>query len=112
MTHGDSRGYSRAFYFGNRETDIYVQQVPFHISDQELFEAAEKFGNVTRVRIVRDRTTDRGMGFGFIRAENAIEAQKILQGLNGLILGRRVLRAKPVSPPQHLEQPRSEEGTE
>jgi RNA recognition motif-containing protein len=98
------------FHFSDPRTDLYISGVGYHIEDRQLFEAANAFGICTRVRICRDRVTERSRGFGFVRMASAEDAARALKGLDGMTFGSRTIRAKPVSPPP--PRPVSEEDSE
>ena len=70
---------------------IYVGNLPFSSTEEELRELFEGHGTVHAVTIVTDATTGRSRGFGFVEMgqENAKVA---IQELNGTELGGRTLR--------------------
>jgi RNA recognition motif-containing protein len=71
--------------------NIYVGNLSYDVSDEELGEAFSAFGTVTSARVIRDRYTDRSRGFGFVEMENDPEAEAAIAELNGKpIKGRPV----------------------
>ncbi len=71
--------------------NIYVGNLSYDVSDEELGEAFAVYGTVTSARVIRDRYTDRSRGFGFVEMENDTEAEAAIAELNGKpIKGRPV----------------------
>jgi RNA recognition motif-containing protein len=78
--------------------NIYVGNLSFRMSDDELRKAFEQFGEVQSAKIVMDRDTGRSRGFGFVEMTNDNEALEAIQKLDGQDLeGRNVTvnEAKP-----------------
>jgi len=67
---------------------LYVGNVPFGATEDELRNVFEPYGTVTIVDIVKDRETGRPRGFCFIDMENAEEA---IEKVNGTDMGGRKL---------------------
>jgi len=78
--------------------NIYVGNLSFKTSEQELRQAFEAFGKVTTVNVIADRETGRPRGFGFVEMPNSEEAQKAIEGLNGISLGGRNLTVNEARP--------------
>ena len=55
--------------------NIYVGNLAYEVTDDDLNEAFSPFGEVTSARVIRDRFTDRSRGFGFVEMSNDTEAQ-------------------------------------
>jgi RNA recognition motif-containing protein len=70
---------------------LYVGNLPFRLTDQELHSAFSAYGTVTSATVVIDRDTGRSRGFGFVEMPNSAEAQAAIRGLNGSRLGDRTL---------------------
>ena len=78
--------------------NIFVGNLNYNLSETELKDVFEEFGEVSSVKIIKDRDTGRGKGFGFIEMPNDTEANAAISGLDGKeIKGRnvRVSVAKP-----------------
>ena len=71
--------------------NIFVGNLAFTTTDQELRACFEAYGTVDTVRIMADRDTGRARGFGFVEMPNAIEARAAIAGLQGTTLGGRAL---------------------
>ena len=67
---------------------LYVGNLSFNSTEEEIKAAFGQFGEVTSVTIIKDRDTGRSRGFGFVEMENADAA---IAGLNGKDMGGRTL---------------------
>jgi RNA recognition motif-containing protein len=72
-------------------TSIYVGNLPFTATEDDVRKHFEAFGAVSKVKLVNDRETGRPRGFGFVEMEPAA-AQAAIAALNGKDLGGRTLR--------------------
>ena len=80
--------------------NIYVGNLSYQISEDELRAAFEAFGPVEAVHIIKDRQTGQSKGFGFVEMPSAGDGQTAIEALNGKELsGRKInvneARAKP-----------------
>ena len=70
---------------------IYVGNLSHDVSEVNLRQAFEAFGQVSSVTIVKDRYSGQPRGFGFVEMLDQAEAQAAIQNLNGKeLLGQRV----------------------
>lgn len=70
---------------------IYVGNLSYGVSSDDLRTAFEKFGTVDSAEVVVDRNTSRSRGFGFVEMSNDDEAKAAIEGLNNQDLdGRQV----------------------
>ena len=69
--------------------NIFVGSLPFKLSEDELREQFEKFGEVASVKIINDKFTGRSKGFGFVEMPDDDSANKAIEGLNGSEVGGR-----------------------
>jgi len=72
-------------------TTIYVGNLPFNATEQDVRAMFERHGPVESVKLVSDRETGRPRGFGFVDMP-ASEAQAAIQALNGFQMNGRPLR--------------------
>ena len=70
---------------------IYVGNLPYSTTDQELQDLFANHGNVQSANVVADRYTGRSRGFGFVEMGSAEEAQQAISALNGVDYGERNL---------------------
>ena len=78
--------------------NIYVGNLSYGMSEEELREAFGAFGTVSSVKILMDRETGRSRGFGFVEMPNQNEAEKAIAQLNGKDVGGRALRINEARP--------------
>ena len=63
-------------------TTIYVGNLPFNVTEQDLRALFESHGAVESVKLINDRETGKPRGFGFVDMAQA-DAQTAIQALNG-----------------------------
>ena len=73
-------------------TRLYVGNLSFHTSEDDLQQAFAQCGEVVDLKIIQDRETGRSRGFGFVTMGNADEAKKAIQALDGSDMDGRALR--------------------
>ncbi|MCS6820254.1 MAG: RNA-binding protein [Microscillaceae bacterium] len=78
--------------------NIYVSNIAFSISEEELEQQFAEFGSVSSVKIIVDRETGRSKGFGFVEMDSDEEAHRAINGLNGKTLKGRDLQVKKAFP--------------
>jgi cold-inducible RNA-binding protein len=78
--------------------NIFVGNLDFNTSEEELRQMFEAHGQVDRVSIMTDRDTGRSRGFGFVEMTNAEEGDKAIAALNGTQLGGRTLNVNEARP--------------
>ena len=71
--------------------NIYVGNLSFDVSEDELRQAFESFGQVESAQIIKDRRTNRSRGFGFVEMPVEDEAKAAIKELNGKDLKGREL---------------------
>ena len=70
---------------------LYIGNLPFSTTDQELQEVFSTHGNVVSAKVITDRYTGRSRGFGFVEMGGEDEAQQAITAMNGSELGGRML---------------------
>ncbi len=63
--------------------NIYIGNLPFSATEDEIREAFAGFGQVNSVTIIKDKMSGRSRGFGFVEMAEDGEAQNAIQALNG-----------------------------
>jgi len=71
--------------------NIYVSNLAYTTTEDELSHLFESYGTVESVRIITDRATGRSRGFAFVEMPDAIEGNAAMANLNGTALGGRTL---------------------
>ena len=78
--------------------NIYVGNLSYGMSEDELRQAFSAHGEVSSAKILMDRETGRSRGFGFVEMPNQSEAEAAIAQLNGKDVGGRALRINEARP--------------
>ena len=71
--------------------NIYVGNLHFETSEEDLKKVFEEYGEVNSVKIITDKATGRSRGFGFVEMADDNDAKEAINNLNGTdIKGRKV----------------------
>src|SRR5215472_12439801 len=79
-------------------TKLFVGNLDFKVSENDLQDAFAAYGTVVEANVVTDRTTGRPRGFAFVTMNSPEEAQKAIEALNGKELGGRALNVNVARP--------------
>jgi RNA recognition motif-containing protein len=63
--------------------NIYVGNLSPEVTEDDLREAFETYGQISSVKVIKDRFTGEPRGFGFIEMPDQQEAKAAMEGLNG-----------------------------
>ena len=80
------------------QMNIYVSNIPYQTTEEELRDAFAAFGNVSSARIIKDKLTGKSRGFGFVEMGSDDEARSALEGMNGAELSGRKVNAREARP--------------
>jgi len=72
-------------------TKLYVGNLSYQMTDQELNQLFAEAGNVSSAQVVTDRYTGQSRGFGFVEMASEDEAQQAIAAINGRNVGGRAL---------------------
>lgn len=78
--------------------NIYVGNLPYSTTEDELRQAFGEYGSVDKVSIISDRDTGRSKGFGFVEMGNSSEAEEAIRGLDGKEMDGRNLKVNQARP--------------
>ena len=78
--------------------NIYVANLPYSTSDDDLREQFEAFGSVESATVIKDRDTGRSRGFGFVEMTDQAEGQAAIDQLNGTDMNGRPLTVNEARP--------------
>lgn len=81
-------------------TNIFVGNLSFRTTQDDLMAAFSAYGNVERINIITDRDSGQSRGFAFVEMTEAQEAQNAINGLNGAELDGRNLNVNEARPKQ------------
>ncbi len=77
---------------------LYVGNLPYETGEAELQALFARAGSVERVTVMRDASTGRARGFGFVEMSSDAEAQQAISDLNDYQLGGRGLKVNEARP--------------
>ncbi|GMY10791.1 organelle RRM domain-containing protein 6, chloroplastic-like [Fagus crenata] len=72
-------------------TQLFVSRLSSYTTNEQLKRLFSRFGVVREARLVKDPSTQRPKGFGFVTYESEEEAQKALKAMNGRIVDGRLI---------------------
>lgn len=78
--------------------NIYVGNLSYELTEEELQQAFEAFGQVESAKIIKDTYTGRSRGFGFVEMPSKDEGEAAVQNLNGATLKERTLKVSEARP--------------
>jgi cold-inducible RNA-binding protein len=78
--------------------NIFVGNLDFQTTDNELQNLFSEFGPVKSVNIVMDKYTNRPRGFAFVEMENAADGQKAIDKLNNTNVNSRTISVNEARP--------------
>jgi RNA recognition motif-containing protein len=71
--------------------NLYVGNLPYRMTEDQLKEAFEAYGQVSSCTIIKDKVTGSSKGFGFLEMPERTEAEAAITGLNGReLMGRKL----------------------
>jgi len=84
--------------------NIYVGNLSYNVTEEDLRQAFEAFGQVASTSIIKDKFSGQSKGFGFVEMPAKEEAQAAIAGMNGKEMNDRALNvneARPRADNQH-----------
>jgi RNA recognition motif-containing protein len=78
--------------------NIYVGNLSFDTTEDELQQAFSAFGQVATVNIIKDKFSGESRGFGFIEMPTKAEADAAIAGLNGTEIKARTITVNEARP--------------
>jgi len=71
--------------------NLYVGNLPYRMTEDQLKETFEEYGQVSSCTIIKDKVTGSSKGFGFLEMPERTEAEAAITGLNGReLMGRKL----------------------
>ncbi len=78
--------------------NIYVGQLDYSVTEDDLKDAFSEFGDVSSVKIITDRSSGQSRGFGFVEMPDDSEADNAMNALNGSQLKGREIKVNQANP--------------
>ena len=89
-------------------TNIFIANLDWEITSDDLLATFSAFGSVHLAHVVFDAKTKKSKGFGYVEMESAEEAIKAIQALNGFEVNGRKLDVKIASPKANRPEKKAE----
>lgn len=80
------------------KNNLFIGSLPYDVTDAQLEKHFQKAGKVSSAKVIVDRATGQGKGFGFVEMSTEEEAKKAIQELNGTTLSGRAIVVKEAKP--------------
>ena len=87
----------------SKDMNIYVGNLSYQATDQELREMFAQFGTVSKALIIEDRETGRSKGFGFVEMDDDAAGQEAIKQLDGVELDGRNMKVNEARPREPRE---------
>lgn len=78
--------------------NLYVSNLGFHVSDEDLTALFASYGNVTSAKVIKDKFTGKSRGFGFVDMPQDDAAEKAIKGLEGKEVEGRAISVSVAKP--------------
>lgn len=78
--------------------NLYVGNISYGMTDEDLRTVFEEFGEVTRVHVVKDRETNRSKGFAFVEMASEEAGEMAVEKLNNSKVDNRTIRVNKAHP--------------
>jgi len=85
--------------------NIYVGNLSNDVTEDDLRQAFEAFGQVSNINIIKDRFSGESRGFGFVEMPAKTEADAAIQGLNGQEIKGRAVSVNEARPKVEHQKP-------
>ncbi|HUO83205.1 MAG TPA: RNA-binding protein [Gammaproteobacteria bacterium] len=78
--------------------NIYVGNLAYSVTEDDLRNAFAEFGTVTSASLIMDKFSGQSKGFGFVEMPNNSEAESAIKALNETELGGRRMKVNQAKP--------------
>jgi RNA recognition motif-containing protein len=86
------------FKKGGIRMNIFIGNLSYNVTESDLRQAFEAFGQVTSATVIKDEQSGRSKGFGFVEMPVQAEAQSAIEVLNGKALKGRTITVNEARP--------------
>jgi RNA recognition motif-containing protein len=86
--------------------NIFVSNLSFKLSNEDLQEAFEAYGEVSSAKVITDKFTGRSRGFGFVEMPDDQSASEAISSLNGVDLDGKTISVAEARPKEERERSR------
>ena len=78
--------------------NIYVGNLAYSVTEDDLRDAFARFGEIKSVNLIIDRATGQSKGFGFVEMNDSAAAEEAIKSLNGTALNGRNIKVNEARP--------------
>ena len=78
--------------------NMYIGNLAYDVTEDDLRNAFSEFGEVSSVKIITDKFSGRPKGFGFVEMPDNSEADQAIKALNGKVLNGRSIKVNQARP--------------
>ena len=86
------------------ETKLYVGNLSYNTTDEDLRGLFSQYGTVKSVEVIKDRDSGRSKGFAFVEMSNQAEVEAAIKAINGYTLDNRQLKVNIARPREERPQ--------
>lgn len=79
---------------------LYVGNIPFSLNEEELHNVFSQFGEVSSVKIIKDKFTGKSKGFAFVEMSSSEAGNNAVSQVNGMEVKGRQLKVNEAKPRQ------------
>lgn len=90
--------------------NIYVGNLSYQVTNDELRNSFEQFGEVASARVVMDKFSGRSKGFGFVEMTDRASGESAIKGMDGKDLKGRAIKVNEARPREDNPPPRRSSG--
>jgi len=87
--------------------NIYVGNLSYSVTEEDLREVFSEFGEVSSVNVIKDRYSGQPKGFGFVEMQNDSEANEAIKALNDSSLKGRNIKVNQAKPREERPERKS-----
>jgi RNA recognition motif-containing protein len=98
LTGSGPENHNRPRYLKSFFMNLYIGNLSWSLSEGDLQQLFEAYGEVSSCKIVKDKMTNRSKGFGFVEMPNDDEANQAISALNGKDVGGRAISVNEARP--------------
>jgi RNA recognition motif-containing protein len=80
------------------EFKLYMCNIPFDVTEQEITDIFEKYGRITFLRLCTDPETKKSKGFGYVAYDAKQDCESAIFELDGIHVHGRHIQVKPADP--------------
>jgi RNA recognition motif-containing protein len=78
--------------------NIYIGNLPYNVTEEDLRDAFSQFGQVQSANIITDKFSGRSKGFGFVDMPNDAEAREAIESMNDKDFKGRTIKVNEARP--------------